>query len=156
MSCSALTRIYRSKSPHTTTVPWSLDVVGGPHLAANSITVPFSATKNTIGLSIGVLIDRGLLDLDATVASYWPEFAAKGKQQVTVRQLLSHQAGLLQTDPAAELGRAVRPSRGSGAAGCEQAVLAAGQRIRLPRIHDRQPLLGAGLPGNRANAARIL
>jgi CubicO group peptidase (beta-lactamase class C family) len=62
--------------------------------------VPFSVTKNTIGLTIGLLVERGQLDLDAPVAEYWPEFAAKGKGAVTVRQLLSHQAGLPQATPA--------------------------------------------------------
>ncbi len=37
-----------------------------------------------------VLVDRRQLDLDATVASYWPEFAARGKAGIKVRQLLSH------------------------------------------------------------------
>ncbi|SDG74547.1 serine hydrolase domain-containing protein [Microbacterium pygmaeum] len=77
-----------------------LDVVGGPHLSADSVLVPYSVTKNTIGLTVGLLIQRGLLDLDAPVASAWPEFAAKDKQGVTVRQLLSHQAGLPQATPA--------------------------------------------------------
>jgi len=76
-----------------------LDAVGGPHLRADSVMVPFSVTKNTIGLTMGLLIERGLLDLDAPVAGYWPEFAAKGKHAVTVRQLLSHQAGLPQATP---------------------------------------------------------
>lgn len=76
-----------------------LDVWGGPHLAEDSVTVPFSVTKNTIGLSIGLLVERGELDLDERVAHYWPEFAAKGKHTVTVRQLLSHQAGLPQATP---------------------------------------------------------
>ncbi|MET0974535.1 MAG: serine hydrolase domain-containing protein [Leifsonia sp.] len=76
-----------------------LDAVGGLHLSADSVMVPFSVTKNTIGLTVGLLIERGLLDLDAPVAEYWPEFAAKGKQTVTVRQLLSHQAGLPQATP---------------------------------------------------------
>lgn len=77
-----------------------LDATGGPHLAPDSVMVPFSVTKNTIGLTIGLLIERGLLDLDAPVADSWPEFAAKGKQHVTVRQVLSHQAGLPQARPA--------------------------------------------------------
>ncbi|HKT57690.1 MAG TPA: serine hydrolase domain-containing protein [Microbacterium sp.] len=77
-----------------------LDVWGGPHLAEDSLMVPFSVTKNTIGLTIGLLVERGELDLDARVADYWPEFAAKGKAAVTVRQLLSHQAGLPQATPA--------------------------------------------------------
>jgi CubicO group peptidase (beta-lactamase class C family) len=41
-----------------------------------------------------LLADRGLLDLDAPVADYWPEFAAAGKEGVLVRHLLSHRAGL--------------------------------------------------------------
>ncbi|BAJ74998.1 beta-lactamase class C and other penicillin binding proteins [Microbacterium testaceum StLB037] len=76
-----------------------LDVWGGHHLGGDSVLVPFSVTKNTIGVTIGLLVERGLLDLDDLVADHWPEFAAAGKQRVTVRQLLSHQAGLAQTDP---------------------------------------------------------
>lgn len=75
-----------------------LDAWGGPHLGRDSVIVPYSVTKNTIGLAVGLLIERGELDLDERVATYWPEFAAKGKGAVTVRQLLSHQAGLPQAD----------------------------------------------------------
>ncbi|WP_254773928.1 serine hydrolase domain-containing protein [Microbacterium sp. cf046] len=81
-----------------------LDAVGGPHLESDSVMVPFSVTKNTIGLTVGLLIERGLLDLDAPVAQYWPEFAVKGKHAVTVRQLLSHQAGLPQATPSLSWG----------------------------------------------------
>jgi CubicO group peptidase (beta-lactamase class C family) len=76
-----------------------LDAWGGPHMAADSVIVPYSVTKNTIGLAVGLLVERGELDLDERVAHYWPEFAAKGKHRVTVRQLLSHQAGLPQATP---------------------------------------------------------
>ncbi len=41
-----------------------------------------------------ILIDRGLVDLDATVATYWPEFAQGGKGHVTVREAMSHRAGV--------------------------------------------------------------
>lgn len=75
-----------------------VDAWGGPHLGRDSVMVPYSVTKNTIGLSVGLLVERGQLDLDERVATYWPEFAAKGKGAVTVRQLLSHQAGLPQAD----------------------------------------------------------
>lgn len=54
----------------------------------------FSVGKGVLALGALVLADRGLLDLDAEVARYWPEFAAAGKEAVTVRQLLSHRAGL--------------------------------------------------------------
>lgn len=77
-----------------------LDAWGGPHLGEHSVIVPYSVTKNTIGLSVALLVERGQLDLDDRVAHYWPEFAAKGKAHVTVRMLLSHQAGLPQATPA--------------------------------------------------------
>ncbi|GGX75399.1 serine hydrolase domain-containing protein [Streptomyces minutiscleroticus] len=54
----------------------------------------WSTTKGPTALCAHVLADRGLLDLDAPVAAYWPEFAAAGKGAVLVRHLLSHRAGL--------------------------------------------------------------
>ncbi|MFE2578545.1 serine hydrolase domain-containing protein [Streptomyces sp. NPDC059378] len=54
----------------------------------------WSTTKGPVALCAHVLADRGLLDLDAPVAAYWPEFAAAGKERVLVRHLLSHRAGL--------------------------------------------------------------
>jgi len=54
----------------------------------------FSTTKAMTALAAHVLADRGLLDLDAPVASYWPEFAANGKGAIPVHYLLSHRAGL--------------------------------------------------------------
>lgn len=76
-----------------------LDVWGGPHLGRDSLMVPFSVTKNIIGVSVGLLVERGLLDLDAPVVEHWPEFGRHGKGRVTVRQLLSHQAGVPQATP---------------------------------------------------------
>ncbi|WP_128378157.1 serine hydrolase domain-containing protein [Streptomyces cavernae] len=54
----------------------------------------WSTTKGPAALCVHILADRGLLDLDAPVARYWPEFAAAGKESVLVRHLLSHRAGL--------------------------------------------------------------
>ncbi|MFJ8074508.1 serine hydrolase domain-containing protein [Streptomyces sp. NPDC096176] len=54
----------------------------------------WSTTKGPTALCAHLLADRGLLDLDAPVARYWPEFAAAGKEGVLVRHLLSHRAGL--------------------------------------------------------------
>ncbi|MEU2297085.1 serine hydrolase domain-containing protein [Streptomyces antibioticus] len=54
----------------------------------------WSTTKGPTALCAHILADRGLLDLDAPVAAYWPEFAAGGKENVLVRHLLSHRAGL--------------------------------------------------------------
>lgn len=72
-----------------------LDLVGGPHTAPDSVTGVFSCSKGAAALTIGLLVQDGLLDLDELVCTYWPEFAANGKGLVTVRQLLSHQAGLV-------------------------------------------------------------
>ncbi|SHI72899.1 serine hydrolase domain-containing protein [Streptomyces sp. 3214.6] len=54
----------------------------------------WSTSKGPTALCAHILADRGLLDLDAPVAAYWPEFAAAGKEQILVRHLLSHRAGL--------------------------------------------------------------
>lgn len=54
----------------------------------------YSTGKAIAALVMAKLVDRGLLDYDAPVADYWPEFAAGGKSRVTVAQALSHQAGL--------------------------------------------------------------
>ncbi|GGZ37537.1 serine hydrolase domain-containing protein [Streptomyces poonensis] len=54
----------------------------------------WSTSKGPTALCAHILADQGLLDLDAPVAAYWPEFAAAGKEGVLVRHLLSHRAGL--------------------------------------------------------------
>src|SRR5690606_18944114 len=54
----------------------------------------FSCTKTFAAVATLQLVGEGKLELDAPVARYWPEFAAAGKEGVTVRHLLSHQAGL--------------------------------------------------------------
>jgi CubicO group peptidase (beta-lactamase class C family) len=53
-----------------------------------------SCTKGMVAIALHRLAERGLVDYDATVATYWPEFAAAGKEAVTVRHLLTHSAGL--------------------------------------------------------------
>lgn len=54
----------------------------------------YSTTKGMTAICAHQLVERGLIDLDAPVAEYWPEFAAKGKGEIPVRWLLSHRAGL--------------------------------------------------------------
>ncbi|WP_062646124.1 serine hydrolase domain-containing protein [Streptomyces maremycinicus] len=54
----------------------------------------WSTSKGPTALCAHLLADRGLLDLDAPVAAYWPEFGAAGKERIPVRHLLSHRAGL--------------------------------------------------------------
>jgi len=72
---------------------------------ADTIVSVASTTKGMVALCAHMLAERGKLDLDAPVARYWPEFAAAGKQDIPVRWLLSHRAGL----------PAIRPSLPAGA-----------------------------------------
>jgi CubicO group peptidase (beta-lactamase class C family) len=58
----------------------------------------FSTTKGVSSIALAHCHSRGLFDYDKPVAQYWPEFGAHGKEQVTVRELLSHQAGLCAID----------------------------------------------------------
>ena len=53
-----------------------------------------STSKVIVTIAILMLWDRGLVDLDEPVATYWPEFAQNGKSAVTIRQVLVHRAGL--------------------------------------------------------------
>jgi CubicO group peptidase (beta-lactamase class C family) len=60
----------------------------------DTLQVVYSTTKGIVAACAHLLAQRGELDLDAPVATYWPEFAANGKERVPVRWLLTHQAGL--------------------------------------------------------------
>jgi CubicO group peptidase (beta-lactamase class C family) len=62
--------------------------------APDTLVNVFSVGKGLLAVCLASLAGRGLLDPDAPVASYWPEFGAAGKDSITVRQMLSHQAGL--------------------------------------------------------------
>ncbi|HYF64472.1 MAG TPA: serine hydrolase domain-containing protein, partial [Herpetosiphonaceae bacterium] len=64
--------------------PWEKD----------TISAVASTTKGATAICAHMLVQRGLLDLDAPVATYWPEFGQAGKERIPVRWLLSHQAGL--------------------------------------------------------------
>jgi CubicO group peptidase (beta-lactamase class C family) len=54
----------------------------------------FSTTKGVASTLVHIMADRGLIDYDARVSKYWPEFAQAGKQEITVRHVLAHQSGL--------------------------------------------------------------
>lgn len=72
-----------------------LDLLGGPGAAAEAVSPVFSASKGVSALTLSLLVQEGDLDLDRFVVDYWPQFAAGGKDRVTVRELLTHQVGLL-------------------------------------------------------------
>jgi CubicO group peptidase (beta-lactamase class C family) len=70
------------------------DELGGRVWTPDTIVVVFSVTKGAAATLCARLAEQGRLDLDAPVARYWPEFATNGKAGVTIRQVLSHTAGL--------------------------------------------------------------
>jgi CubicO group peptidase (beta-lactamase class C family) len=71
-----------------TRAPWERD----------TMVVVHSATKGLAAMTLAIAHSRGWLDYDEHVSAYWPEFARNGKQAITVRQLLAHQAGLFAFD----------------------------------------------------------
>lgn len=79
-----------------------VDLAGGDGLGHNTLMGTFSATKGVAAIALGTLIRSGALDLDQTVVHYWPEFGAHGKERILVRELLSHQAGLVNVDDGLE------------------------------------------------------
>lgn len=72
---------------------WS-DRAGSQRWTADTGAMVFSATKGIASTVIHRLADRGLLSYDEPVAEYWPEFAANGKADITVRDVLRHRSGL--------------------------------------------------------------
>ena len=84
-----------------TKAPWQED----------TIVNMFSTSKGIASLAIAVAVARGLIAYDANVADYWPEFAQASKGSITVRQLLSHQAGLPVIDAALTLRDLADPAK---------------------------------------------
>jgi CubicO group peptidase (beta-lactamase class C family) len=72
----------------------SADEAGSRPWTQDTIVNVYSATKGLGALCAHILVERGQLDLDTPVATYWPEFAQAGKASLPVRHLLSHRAGL--------------------------------------------------------------
>jgi CubicO group peptidase (beta-lactamase class C family) len=62
--------------------------------AEDTLVLVYSTSKGMAALAVALCHSRGLLDYDSPVSCYWPEFAQNGKGEITVRQLLAHQAGL--------------------------------------------------------------
>ena len=74
------------------------DMASGARWSADTMTLVHSTTKGLSAMVLALLHSGGLLDYDERVAAYWPEFAQAGKEDITVRQLLAHQAGLFAFD----------------------------------------------------------
>lgn len=75
-----------------------VDLWAGPDTDADTLYGVYSSTKGAAHLVVALLVQDGTLDLDRAVAHYWPEFAAHGKGEVTLRELLAHRAGVVGAD----------------------------------------------------------
>ncbi|HLI74671.1 MAG TPA: serine hydrolase domain-containing protein [Acidimicrobiales bacterium] len=73
----------------------------------DTLQLVFSTTKGATALCALIMAERGLLDIDAPVAEYWPEFGTPEKRQIPVRWLLTHEAGLPVIDAELPLERAL-------------------------------------------------
>ena len=80
--------LWGGRRDRQTGEPWEQD----------TMVVIHSATKGLAAMTLALAHSRRWLDYDERVATYWPEFAQKGKARITVRQLLAHQAGLFAID----------------------------------------------------------
>jgi CubicO group peptidase (beta-lactamase class C family) len=80
--------LWGGRRTPTGQAPWNED----------TMVVVNSTTKGLAAMTVAVASSRGWIDYDAPVAEYWPEFAQNGKGAITVRQLLSHEAGLVWID----------------------------------------------------------
>src|SRR3954451_21773086 len=74
--------------------PWERD----------TMVLVYSATKGLSAMTLAIAHSRGWLDYEERVSVYWPEFAQHGKERITVRQLLAHQAGLFAFDEPVDRG----------------------------------------------------
>ena len=70
----------------------------------NTMVIVHSATKGLAAMTLAIAHSRGWLDYEERVCTYWPEFAQQGKERITVRQLLAHQAGLFAIDEPVDRG----------------------------------------------------
>ncbi|MFW9813844.1 MAG: serine hydrolase domain-containing protein [Candidatus Thorarchaeota archaeon] len=70
------------------------DEISGKPVNGDTLFTSWSTTKGFVSTCIHILGDRGLIDYDTSVDTYWPEFATHGKDKITVRHVLSHSSGI--------------------------------------------------------------
>ena len=137
--------------------PWERD----------TMVIVYSATKGLAAMTLAIAHSRGWLDYEERVCAYWPEFAQEGKERITVRQLLAHQAGLFAFDEAvdrsvvADLDRLAivlarqKPAWEPGTRQAYHAITLGLLRKRALAPHRSTPSQpGTVLPGRDRHAAR--
>jgi CubicO group peptidase (beta-lactamase class C family) len=90
--------VYRDGRPVVDLWSGFADLSGGRWWEEDTIQIVFSATKGVTAACVHLLVERRELDLDEPVATYWPEFAARGKERIPLRWVLCHKAGLAALD----------------------------------------------------------
>ncbi|WP_030774551.1 EstA family serine hydrolase [Streptomyces sp. NRRL F-2664] len=75
-----------------------VDLWAGEDTDGDTLSGVFSITKGAAHLVVALLVQDGTLELDRPVSAYWPEFTGEGKERLTLRGLISHQAGLIGVD----------------------------------------------------------
>ncbi|MFE5719223.1 serine hydrolase domain-containing protein [Streptomyces erythrochromogenes] len=75
-----------------------VDLWAGEDTDGDTLSGVFSITKGAAHLVVALLVQDGTLELDRAVSAYWPEFTGDGKERLTLRQLISHQSGLINVD----------------------------------------------------------
>lgn len=99
--------VYQDGRPVVDLWGGTADADTGRPWTRDTLQLVYSATKGATASAAHLLAQRGALDLDAPVATYWPEFAANGKADIPVRWLLSHQAGVVALDQPVPLAEAL-------------------------------------------------
>ncbi|MFJ9040416.1 serine hydrolase domain-containing protein [Streptomyces sp. NPDC102406] len=99
---------------------------GGAEWGPGTAQILRSATKGVSAAALLLLHQRGLLDLDAPVGAYWPEFKAHGKESALVRHVLAHRAGVPALDRPLTPAEATDPERGAAAVAAQAPFWAPG------------------------------
>ena len=89
--------VYRHGKPVLDLFGGLADQTEGKPVAEDTMFVLYSSTKAVTAACLHILWERGKLNWDDTVASHWPAFAQKGKEQVTIRHVMTHQSGFPET-----------------------------------------------------------
>jgi len=90
--------VYRQGQPILDIWGGWADAEAGSRWQAETLQLVFSASKAVTSVAIHQLVELGLIELEQPIACYWPEFAAAGKNCITLQQVLTHRAGLARVD----------------------------------------------------------
>ena len=132
------------------------DTTTGRPWVEDTMVLTYSTTKGATAMCANRLAEQGLLDVDAPVVRYWPEFAQGGKDAVTVADLLAHRAGLAWIDGTMSFEEALAWDPVVEALARQIPAWEPGHRPRLPRRHLRLPGGRGGASDQRSDPRHLL